>query len=153
MAYHFQRISLVSFIANPFILPPQPAVMILGGLLIPLDFFPDWLAAIARALPFAYTLYGPARLFVEPTLERFGALALAQGVWIALMAGVLLWLTAPLSTAPVRSTGSAGNSRASQIYRSSSCMPENSARSVPMVCELYNTIGFSLKPSRVWVNL
>jgi len=32
MAYHFQRISLVSFIANPFILPPQPAVMILGGL-------------------------------------------------------------------------------------------------------------------------
>ena len=32
MAYHFQRISLVSFIANPFILPAQPAVMILGGL-------------------------------------------------------------------------------------------------------------------------
>jgi competence protein ComEC len=31
MAYQFQRISLVSFIANPFILPPQPAVMILGG--------------------------------------------------------------------------------------------------------------------------
>ena len=34
MAYHFQRISLVSFIANPFILPPQPAVMILGGLAV-----------------------------------------------------------------------------------------------------------------------
>jgi len=32
MAYHFKRISLVSFIANPFILPVQPAVMILGGL-------------------------------------------------------------------------------------------------------------------------
>src|SRR5688500_17829346 len=32
MAYHFQRISLVSFIANPFILPAQPAVMIIGGL-------------------------------------------------------------------------------------------------------------------------
>lgn len=32
MAYHFKRISLVSFIANPFILPVQPAVMILSGL-------------------------------------------------------------------------------------------------------------------------
>jgi len=34
MAYQFQRISLVSFIANPFILPPQPAVMIIGGLAV-----------------------------------------------------------------------------------------------------------------------
>jgi competence protein ComEC len=32
MAYHFQRISLVSFIANPFILPVQPPVMIVSGL-------------------------------------------------------------------------------------------------------------------------
>lgn len=32
MAYHFQRISLISFIANPFILPVQPLVMIIGGL-------------------------------------------------------------------------------------------------------------------------
>lgn len=42
MAYHFQRISLVSFIANPFILPAQPAVMILGGLavLLSLIWFP-----------------------------------------------------------------------------------------------------------------
>lgn len=32
MAYHFNRLSLISFIANPFILPAQPAVMILGGL-------------------------------------------------------------------------------------------------------------------------
>ena len=28
MAYHFKRISLISFIANPFILPVQPAVMV-----------------------------------------------------------------------------------------------------------------------------
>lgn len=34
MAYHFQQISLISFIANPFILPAQPAVMILGGLAV-----------------------------------------------------------------------------------------------------------------------
>jgi competence protein ComEC len=32
MAWHFGRISLVSILANPFILPVQPLVMILGGL-------------------------------------------------------------------------------------------------------------------------
>jgi competence protein ComEC len=31
-AYYFQRFSLVSFLANPVILPLQPAVMVLGGL-------------------------------------------------------------------------------------------------------------------------
>ena len=34
MAYHFKRISLISLIANPFILPAQPAVMILSGLAV-----------------------------------------------------------------------------------------------------------------------
>ncbi len=34
MAYHFKRISLISFIANPFILPVQPAVMVAGGLAV-----------------------------------------------------------------------------------------------------------------------
>jgi competence protein ComEC len=38
MAWHFGRISLVSFIANPFILPAQPLVMILGGLAVLLSF-------------------------------------------------------------------------------------------------------------------
>ncbi|MFO3797076.1 MAG: ComEC/Rec2 family competence protein, partial [Anaerolineales bacterium] len=32
MAYHFQQISLIAFLANPFILPVQPFVMVLGGL-------------------------------------------------------------------------------------------------------------------------
>lgn len=31
IAYHFQRISLVSILANPIILPAQPPVMVLGG--------------------------------------------------------------------------------------------------------------------------
>jgi competence protein ComEC len=32
IAYHFQRLSLVSLLANPFILPAQPPLMILGGM-------------------------------------------------------------------------------------------------------------------------
>ena len=34
MAYHFKRISLISFVANPFILPAQPAVMVISGLAV-----------------------------------------------------------------------------------------------------------------------
>ena len=59
MAYHFQRISLVSFIANPFILPAQPAVMILGGLavLLSLIWFPIGQLAAWVAWPFVvYTI-------------------------------------------------------------------------------------------------
>ncbi|RIK31309.1 MAG: hypothetical protein DCC56_03750 [Anaerolineae bacterium] len=59
MAYHFQRISLVSFIANPFILPAQPAVMILGGLAVFLSLLWMTLGQLAAwvAYPFAaYTI-------------------------------------------------------------------------------------------------
>jgi competence protein ComEC len=59
MAYHFQRISLVSFVANPFILPAQPAVMILGGLAVLLSHFWFSLGQYAAyiAWPFAsYTI-------------------------------------------------------------------------------------------------
>lgn len=59
MAWHFGRISLVSFIANPFILPVQPLVMILGGiaLLLSLVYLPlgHIFAWIAWPFP-AYTI-------------------------------------------------------------------------------------------------
>ena len=57
MAYHFQRISLVSFIANPFILPPQPAVMIIGGLavLLSLVLFP--LGQIVAWIAWPFVVY------------------------------------------------------------------------------------------------
>ncbi|HSM71993.1 MAG TPA: ComEC/Rec2 family competence protein [Anaerolineales bacterium] len=57
MAYHFQRISLVSFIANPFILPAQPAVMILGGIavLLSLVWFP--LGQIAAWIAWPFVVY------------------------------------------------------------------------------------------------
>jgi len=58
---------------------------ILGGLLIPLDFFPAWLRSIALAMPFAYTVYGPARLFVDPALGRFAALLGAQLAWLVVL--------------------------------------------------------------------
>ncbi len=67
----------------------QKIVFILGGMLIPLDFLPHWLQTIALSTPFAYTVYGPARLFVEPTLLRFATLLLTQGAWLLVLGAIL----------------------------------------------------------------
>jgi competence protein ComEC len=40
--YHFGRVSLISFVVNPLVLPVQPALMILGGLSVIVGMF--WLA-------------------------------------------------------------------------------------------------------------
>ncbi len=64
-------------------------VFVLGGMLIPLDFLPLWLRQVAQALPFAYTVYGPARLFVEPGLGRFVGLLGLQAFWLVVL-GLLL---------------------------------------------------------------
>lgn len=46
-------------------------VFTLGGMLIPLEMFPDWLEKIARNLPFAYVTYGPAKLAVNFNYNEF----------------------------------------------------------------------------------
>ncbi|HEU0294018.1 MAG TPA: ABC-2 family transporter protein [Anaerolineales bacterium] len=63
----------------------QKLAFIFGGLLIPLDFYPQWLQAITRALPFSSTIYGPSRLFVSPTLELFFNVMLLQILWIIIL--------------------------------------------------------------------
>ena len=57
MAYHFQRISLISFIANPFILPAQPAVMILGGLAVLLSLIWLPLGQVAAWVAWPFVVY------------------------------------------------------------------------------------------------
>lgn len=66
-------------------------LFLLGGMLIPLDFFPDWLQQIARALPFAAAIYGPARLFVAPDIGAFLSLLLTQLGWLAAL-GIIVTL-------------------------------------------------------------
>ena len=66
----------------------QKFAFILGGLIIPLDFYPAWLQAIAKALPFASMSYGPAHLFVAPTLASLVSTLGMQFVWIALLGGI-----------------------------------------------------------------
>lgn len=88
-------IGLAAFVAeevNAFEWIYQKTVFLLGGLLIPLDFFPTWIQKIAFSLPFAYILYGPARFFVDPTIERFASLVSIQLVWLLLSGTALTFI-------------------------------------------------------------
>lgn len=60
----------------------QKISFILGGLLLPLDFYPSWLAGLARLLPFASILYAPGRLFVDPTPSRLLSTIALQVGWL-----------------------------------------------------------------------
>jgi ABC-2 type transport system permease protein len=88
-------IGLAAFVTEevaPFEWIYQKFIFILGGMMIPIDFYPAWLQTIARATPFAYVMYGPARLFVDPSLERFVTLLIGQLIWIFCL-GLIVALT------------------------------------------------------------
>lgn len=75
---------------NPFMWIYQKLIFILGGFLIPLDLYPDWLQAIAKALPFSAMVYGPSKLFIAPTWELLGQVMLLQMLWIFAFGTVLI---------------------------------------------------------------
>ena len=57
MAYQFGRISLISLVANPFILPVQPAVMVLAGLALLLSFIYLPLGKLAGWIAWPFAAY------------------------------------------------------------------------------------------------
>jgi ABC-2 type transport system permease protein len=86
-------IGLTAFVAEevaPFEWIYQKFAFILGGMLIPLDFYPAWLQSLSKSLPFAYMMYGPARLFVRPDAQLFTQILAGQLFWLALMGGLLI---------------------------------------------------------------
>ncbi len=87
-------IGLLAFVSedtNSFRLIYQKLIFILGGLLIPVDFLPEWLQKIARVLPFSLVTYAPAKLFAAFEWAQFVQILTFQLIWIAVMGG-LLWL-------------------------------------------------------------
>jgi ABC-2 type transport system permease protein len=48
----------------------QKLVFVVGGLFIPIDFYPEWLQRIARATPFAFAAYWPASTWVDFSRAR-----------------------------------------------------------------------------------
>lgn len=67
----------------------QKVAFVLGGLLIPIDFYPGWLQTICRLLPFSSMTYAPARLFVNPSVAAFLSVLGIQLAWL-LSFGLLL---------------------------------------------------------------
>jgi ABC-2 type transport system permease protein len=60
-----------------------------SGFIIPLPFFPDWLEAVARALPFAAIVQIPVDVFLEQVQGSELAAALAvQVVWATILLGL-----------------------------------------------------------------
>ncbi len=94
MAWQFGRISLVSVIANPFVLPVQPAVMVLAGLAVLLSFIYLPLGQVAAwiAWPFAAYTNRAVEFF-----DRFphGVIVLGDFsfLFVVLFYGTLLFLT------------------------------------------------------------
>ncbi|HLX58511.1 MAG TPA: ABC-2 family transporter protein [Ktedonobacteraceae bacterium] len=69
---------------NSFTIIYSRLALVLGGVLVPLEVFPQPLRGIAQALPFSAILYGPARTLVHFDVGRFGGLLLQQGITLAI---------------------------------------------------------------------
>lgn len=85
-------IGLAAFLAenvDPFEWIYQKLVFILGGLLLPISLYPEWLQAIVRNLPFSYMVYEPASLFVNPDPARFLNMLLGQAIWLVVLGSLL----------------------------------------------------------------
>lgn len=77
--------------ASPAYFIFQKLLFVLGGLILPLSIYPDWLNTLAHCTPFADMLYGPASLIFDPDpqaalwtslrLVGWGALAWLLTVW------------------------------------------------------------------------
>jgi ABC-2 type transport system permease protein len=57
--------------------------MLLGGMLMPIEIFPERLQPILRNLPFAMMVYGPARIFVAPNARTLWSIAVTQAWGLA----------------------------------------------------------------------
>lgn len=64
--------------------------LVLGGVLAPLEIFPEPLRSIAQALPFSTILYGPSRTLVHFELDQFIRLLEQQIITLAVGSLILL---------------------------------------------------------------
>lgn len=68
----------------------QKALFIVGGMLLPLDFYPDWLQKLSLMLPVSYVIYLPAKLSVHFDISKFATTIALQAFWIILVF-IILW--------------------------------------------------------------
>ncbi|HEX7736753.1 MAG TPA: ABC-2 family transporter protein [Ktedonobacteraceae bacterium] len=78
--------------------------LVLGGVLAPVDIFPQPLRNIAQVLPFSTILYGPSRMLIHFEIDLFGRMLLQQVVTLV-VAGLLLLLLYTLASRRVSING------------------------------------------------
>ena len=81
LAFWFEEVS-------PFWWIVQKLVFVIGGMFIPLDFYPEWLARFARVSPFAFVAYWPASTWVDFTPQRALTTFTGQIAWAAFFLGL-----------------------------------------------------------------
>ncbi|HYF81209.1 MAG TPA: hypothetical protein VD973_29185 [Symbiobacteriaceae bacterium] len=64
--------------------------MLLGGMLLPIEVYPDAVRRIVEVLPFRHMMAGPARLFVKFSWADAGALLQSQVLWLMVF-GLICW--------------------------------------------------------------
>ena len=77
---------------NSFTLIFNRLTLVLGGVLAPLEIFPQPLRSIAQALPFSAILYGPARTLIHFESAPFVGLLWQQIITLAVGSLILLVL-------------------------------------------------------------
>ncbi|MCK4976539.1 MAG: ComEC/Rec2 family competence protein, partial [Anaerolineales bacterium] len=94
IVYHFKRLSLTSLVANPVILPAQPAVMILGGLAVILGMVWLPLGQLAAYLAWPFVVF---TIRAVEFLSRIPGGVITLGdvaiFWVVLFYAVLFLLT------------------------------------------------------------
>jgi ABC-2 type transport system permease protein len=83
--------------SNTAIIDIRVAIMsIIGGSVIPLEFYPGWLNAILDFLPFKYIFYWPVQFFLNKEavrgLDKFILIFLIQWLWILIFYWVCKFL-------------------------------------------------------------
>ncbi len=95
MGVSLQFFSLVAIGLTAFRLEDNSAVYLIFqklvfmlGMFLPVEFLPGWLQGIAKALPFSYVAWAPAKLFVDFSWPLFFRVAPMQLMWTAAAVGI-----------------------------------------------------------------
>ncbi len=89
---------------QPFTLIFSRLTLVLGGVMAPIDVFPQPLRSIAQALPFSAILYGPSRTLVHFQLAQFGWLVWQQVLTLA-VGGVVVFIVYSIAIRRVNING------------------------------------------------
>jgi ABC-2 type transport system permease protein len=78
--------------------------MLLGGMLMPIEIFPDRWQPVLRNLPFAMMVYGPARIFVAPNARTLLSIAVSQ-MWGLAAFSIAVYVIQNIALRRIQSNG------------------------------------------------